>query len=134
LIGGSFSSVLGITSYWLYSESLERYGKTFTEAQINSIGLIMFGSLLTGIEYYTKDIITLQYTLSFIVVIGVGLMFALLLKHITNNKFKRPSILLFIAAAEILAVLIAVVIITGFRYKDLQFNQIYLSMNSGCTL
>lgn len=129
---GGLSSILGITSYWLYSGALERYGKTITEAQITSIGLIMLGSLLTGLEYHTKFILGIDYTIAFIVICISALSLALLLKSTQARKtMKRPSVFLFLTAvlsALILAALITIVVLRMFKPT---FEDLYLSFANG---
>lgn len=134
LLGGAFSSTLGITSFWLYSGALERYGKTQPEATITSIGLIMFGSFLTGLEYYTKDLITVDYGLSFIVVCTISLIIALIMKGCFKGIMKRPSVLVFVVGFEILFVFIWAIIIVGLRMTNPKFQNFYLKLNTGCNL
>lgn len=132
---GGLSSILGITSYWLYSGALERYGKTITEAQVTSLGLIMLGSLLTGLEYHTKFIISIDYTIAFIVICIVALFLALLLKSTqTRKEMKRPSIFLFLTAVLSTLILIALITIVVLRMFKPGFEYLYLRFGPGCTL
>lgn len=59
--GGIFSTFIGITNFLLYSEMLEKAGKTPIEASIISIALIALGSLSTTIEYFARESITINY-------------------------------------------------------------------------
>jgi len=60
-IGGILSSVVGVTSFWLYYGALEGQGKTHVEAQVTSIFLVMVGSMATSAQYITYQVINLEY-------------------------------------------------------------------------
>lgn len=60
-MGGAISSIVGVTSFWLYYGVMESRGKTRVEAQVTSIYLDLLGSFTTSVQYFSRGITKIDY-------------------------------------------------------------------------
>ena len=81
ILGGLLSTIVGVTSYWLYFEAMDTRGKTLVEAKVTSICLVMLGSFVTSIQYITAGNTNSEYIELFIFLCMIAAMLGLMLRR-----------------------------------------------------
>ena len=129
-IGGIWSTMIGITNYWIYSEMLEKHGKTQIEAQVTTIALVVFGSITSSFEYYIRSAIRLDYILWFIITSILTLTIGIILKAKVKPLMKRPSIITYIAFGLVIILVLILLITRVIRLTELDYRNYYFDRDT----
>ena len=129
-IGGIFSTFLGITNFIVYSEMLEKTGKTTIEANVTAIALIALGSFSSSIEYFMRASITLEYAIWLVVITSISLAICAYLKIKFKPNMRRPSIVSYIAYGEISILMLLLLATRILRITKEDFRRYYFERDT----